>query len=346
MATSIDDASLPLMVVAMAATVRFFRGELAAYLDSWREVLRLADALGDATLRSFGAVCVEIGTSYVGPLSEGLDAFESAGLSAVDPAVGVVEFGLSMHDTGHTFRCLLLGLAGHLDEAGRLLSATRALYRERPSPEWDAWTLSLVPRLADWTGEPDDAVGAAAHEAVRVAEDSGFAAAHVTALQAMGVAELLHGNPSGAAATFELALNEAREHGSGLQEEASLLAYLTRALLAMGDEYTARARTAAEEAVAVAHRQGARVVECAALLIRAQVLREASADLDQARVDLDAADRLAADTGAATYAASLAEERARLDHDDAALAEAGRRYQAIGAIGHARRLEEAGLRDA
>ncbi|MGH9037443.1 MAG: AAA family ATPase, partial [Acidimicrobiia bacterium] len=243
MATSIGDASLPLVVVAMAATVRFFRGEVAAYLDSWREVLRLADALGDATLRSFGAVCVEVGTSYVGPLSEGLGAFEAAGLSAVDPAGGVVEFGFSMHDTGHTFRCLLLGLAGHLGEAGRLLSATRAFYRERPSPEWDAWTLSLVPRLADWTGEPDDAVGAAAHEAVRVAEESGFAAAHVTALQAMGVAELLYGNPSCAAATFDLALNEARGHGSGLHEEASLLVYLTRALLAMGDDYTAKART-------------------------------------------------------------------------------------------------------
>jgi class 3 adenylate cyclase len=346
MATSIGDASLPLVVVAMAATVRFFQGEVAAYLDSWREVLRLADALGDATLRSFGAACIGLGTSYVGPLSEGLGAFETAGLSAVDPAVGVVEYGFSMHDVGHTWRCLLLAQSGQLAEAGPLLSVTRAFYRERPSPEWDAWTLSLVPRLADWTGEPDDAVGAAAHEAVRVAEDSGFVSTHVTALQAMGVAKLLHRNPGGAAATFGSALNEAREHRSGLQEEASLLAYLTRALLAMGNEYTAKARTAAEEAVAVAHRQGARVVECAALLTRAQVLREAGVDLDQARVDLDSADRLAADTGATTYAAFLAEERARLDHDDAALAEVGRRYQAIGATGHARRIEETGLRDA
>ncbi|MGH9008366.1 MAG: hypothetical protein ACRDYF_00790 [Acidimicrobiia bacterium] len=339
MATSIGDASLSAVVMAMEGTARIFRGEVAAYLDFWREVLRLADALGDVTLRSFGAAAVGIGTSYVGPLSDGLAAFETAELSAVDPALGVVDYGLSIHDAGHMVRCLLLAQAGHLDEAGRLLSVTRAFYRERPSPEWYAWTLSLVPRLADWTGEPDDAVAAAAHEAVRVAEDSGFVSTHVTALQAMGVAELLHRNPSGAAATFDLALKEAREHRSGLHEEASLLAYLTRALLAMGDEYKAKARTAAEEAVAVARRQGARVVECAALFTRARVLRETSADLDQARVDLEAADRLAADTGAATYAAFLAEEHARLDHDDAALAEAGRRYQAIGATGHARRLK-------
>jgi hypothetical protein len=213
----------------------------------------------------------------------------------------------------------------------------------RTSPEWDAWTLSLVPRLAEWTGESDDAVAAAAHEAVKVAEDSGFIATHVTALQAMGIAELLDGNPSDAAATFNLALNEAREHGSGLHEEASLLTYLTCARLAIGDECAAKARFTADEAVAVARRQGARV---AALLTRAGVLREANADLDLARADLDAADRLAAETGAATYAAFLAEERARLDHDDAALAEAGRRYRSIGANGHARRLEQAGLREA
>lgn len=345
MATSIHDASLSALIVAMAATTRFFRGDVAAYLDSWREVLRLADALGDATLRSFGAACVGMGTSYVGPLSEGLGAIETAGLSAVDPAVGVVEFGFSMHDVGHMLRCLLLGLAGHLDDAGRLLETTRAFYRERPAPEWEAWALSLVPRLADWTGEPDDEVAAAALEAVRVAEDSGFVAAHVTALQARGVAELLDGSPGGAAVTFDVALTEAREHGSGLNEEASLLAHLARARLAMGDERAADAGVVADEAVAVARHQGARVVECLTLLTRARVLRETGTDPAQARADLDAADRLAEETGAATYAAFLAEERARLDDDAAALAETAHRYRAIGATGHARRVEETGLKE-
>jgi class 3 adenylate cyclase len=346
MATSIGDPSLSAVVMAMEGTARIFRGEVAAYLDFWREVLRLADALGDTTLRSFGAVSVGLGTAYVGPLADGLAALEAAGLSALDPTLGIIDYGLSIHDDGHMARCLLLAQAGDLNEAGRLLSVTRGFYRERPSPEWNAWTLSLVPRVADWTGEPDDTVAAAAHEAVRLAQDSGFVSTHVTALQAMGVAELLHRNPSGAAATFDLALKEARERRSGLHEEASLLAYLARALLAIGDDYAAKARAAADEAVAVARRQGARVVECAALATRARVLRETSADVDQARVVLDAADRLAADTGAATYAAFLAEERARLDGDDDALADAARRYRAIGATGHALRLKEADLQDA
>jgi hypothetical protein len=114
----------------------------------------------------------------------------------------------------------------------------------------------------------------------------------------------------------------------------------------MGDERAADVGVVADEAVAIARRQGTRVVECLALLTRARVLRETGTDPAQAGTDLDAADRLAEETGAATYAAFLAEERARLNDDVAALAETAYRYRAIGATGHARRLEETGLRDA
>jgi class 3 adenylate cyclase len=342
LASGLDDAALSVSVLAMQGTARFFRGEVSAYLDSWREVRRIAHTLDDPTPSLFGGVAVGLGTSFVGPLSDGLDAFETSGVSAADPALGIVEFGFSMRDVGQTLRCLLLALAGRLDDARRLLQITLACYRERPAPEWETWALSLVTRLADWAGEPDDAVPAAVAQGIRLAEDSGFVAAHVTALQARGVAELLEEKPDAAASTFEEALTEARRQGSGLYEEGSLLAHLARARLGMAPD-RAGARAAADEGVTVAHRQGARVVECLALITRAHVLRATGADSDRARADLDAADRLASTTGAVTYAAFSAEERARLDADAAALAEAARRYEAIGARGRAQQVRHAGL---
>ncbi|HEY2814855.1 MAG TPA: hypothetical protein VGJ03_15420, partial [Acidimicrobiales bacterium] len=49
---------------------------------------------------------------------------------------------------------------------------------------------------------------------------------------------------------------------------------------------------------------------------------------------------LATETGAATYAAFLAEERARLNDDRSALTSVADQYDTIGATGHARRVHE------
>jgi hypothetical protein len=96
----------------------------------------------------------------------------------------------------------------------------------------------------------------------------------------------------------------------------------------------------ADEAVELTRRQGAPVVECFALLIRARVLR-ASGEAAQAAAmaDVDAGLALAAQVGAVAYAILLEEEQARLLHDGARLAAVLHRYRDIGATGHARRLE-------
>jgi hypothetical protein len=106
---------------------------------------------------------------------------------------------------------------------------------------------------------------------------------------------------------------------------------LALALLAQGNGDAAAA--AANEAVDVAHRQGARVLEAEALITRAHVTRRVAA---AARADFDAASLLVTQIGAATLEPFIQE--ARLENDPAALADAGRRYEAVGAAGHARRL--------
>lgn len=115
-----------------------------------------------------------------------------------------------------------------------------------------------------------------------------------------------------------------------------MLAHLARARLAAGD--AAGAVDSATEAVKVAVRQQAKVVECLALLTRAQVLRGAHCEVNDITADLDLALVLVAETGALTYEPFIREELGRLRGDPAEMGEALRLYAAIGATGHARRL--------
>jgi hypothetical protein len=102
------------------------------------------------------------------------------------------------------------------------------------------------------------------------------------------------------------------------------------------------ARQAADEAVEVARRQGARVLACHALLVRARVRRvtEGTVAGDAVLGDIESALTLMAEIGATTYEPFLREELARLRGDADALREALRLYAAIGAVGHARRLDQ------
>ncbi|MGH9041538.1 MAG: hypothetical protein ACRDZ3_15055 [Acidimicrobiia bacterium] len=135
-----------------------------------------------------------------------------------------------------------------------------------------------------------------ASEAVRIAEDIGNPSIRVTAVVAVGIAEMGVGRFEDAVLTLQTALSEARELKVAIFEEATLLTHLSRAHLGAGDG--AAARAAADEAVAVAQRQGARVSEALALLTRARVRRATGAPPGEVDADLAAALDLARVTGA------------------------------------------------
>jgi tetratricopeptide (TPR) repeat protein len=212
--------------------------------------------------------------------------------------------------------------------------------RPRGEPESVSWTLCVLPRLALFVGEPPagDDVLAAAREAIQLAEDTGNVAALVLALEALAIAHLVGGRPGEAAAACERALAEAREHRSGLFEEASVLAHLAQARLAAGE--IDRATAAADQAVEVSRRQGARVVECQALMTRGRVRRATGGAPAAVEADLDAALTLAREMGALTYEAFIREELGHLHDEEGELREALRLFTAIGATGHARRLAQ------
>jgi class 3 adenylate cyclase/tetratricopeptide (TPR) repeat protein len=304
-----DPAQLAMVTFAYGSTA-FWRGAVRDGLDLYLEAARLADQTDDADAQAGYWTPPAVMYSWVGPVSEGLRAAErAAALCGGNADVGVGVLGFSPLSTLGVAFAELLSLDGRVEEARLALDQGLATARERAEAEWIAWTLSSYSRLAR-TPDEFEASLERAHEAVAVAEDSGNTSAHVLALEGVGCAEVGLGRFSEAAVTLEQALAEARRHQIALFEEARLLAYLARAHLGRGDGDLAR-RTASE-AVEVARRQGARLVECLALLTRARILKFTGAVTDDVEADLLAALTLARETGATAYEAEIQADRASL----------------------------------
>ncbi|HUR75870.1 MAG TPA: adenylate/guanylate cyclase domain-containing protein [Sporichthya sp.] len=324
---------------AMATAVfRYFTGNHAGSLGSFEEARRFADQTDDRDLQAYahGAGCAPFGAT--GPVDAGIARLAYAReLCGEDTGVGMVYAGYSMLDT-----VLFLGAsveieAGLLDAARADLVSAVDAFRQRPMSDWQVWTFGLVALLADATGLPSDLRFARSFlaDAHRIADEAGSAIAKVRALQASAVVALLEGDPESAEVALTEGLDLARGSRAGLVEEASMLVHLARARLAAGD-LPAAAATAAE-ALETALRQGARVVACSGHLVHAQVLRATDPqDSGPARAALDAGMELAEEVQARSWAACLAEERARLDGGDLAAVAGG--YDAIGATGHAARI--------
>ncbi|HUR73243.1 MAG TPA: adenylate/guanylate cyclase domain-containing protein [Sporichthya sp.] len=334
-----DPAVLADLAIA-TGSARFWAGDAAGANSAYREAIAHADRAGDLALQALARGGLALIAPYVGPVAVGREMCQEIfALCDGDPLMGVARIGFSIHDTAKFIQASVEAQAGRLDAADRLIREVVDLFGERPSPEWECWNLSLAAQVAYGLGEPaqaDEAVQASA-QCLRLAHDSGNVAAGVQARQAAGLAALIGGDAASAAVAFTTGLAEARAHRCGLQEEASLLAHLASAQHAVGR--TVAARLTVDEAVAVAGHQGAAVIECLAHLVRARVWRETAtgeADLAEARRSLAAGDALVSVSGARTYAAFLAEERARLDSEGlTAVADA---YDAIGATGHAARI--------
>jgi tetratricopeptide (TPR) repeat protein len=205
-------------------------------------------------------------------------------------------------------RAELLAIEGRLDEARTALDAGHTVARARGESEFIAWTLTIYARLARTRGQFRASLRSA-HEAARLAEESGNASNHVLALGAVGIAQIGLGRFREAIESLEQALAEARRHQTGLFEEARLLKDLARARLSLGD-YPG-ARSDASDAVEVARRQGAPTLECLGLLTRARAWRASDA-VKEFETDLAAALVVAEATGATACIQEIKSEQRRV----------------------------------
>jgi len=334
-AERLGDSRLLAWVVSVSGSAKFWYGEFREGLARYEEGAALADSTGEADLRVVPHMATAVPLFYLGPVSEALRRVDhSIALCHGDADRGSVYLGYSTLTRRLDFRARALLLAGRLGDAARELERCLALARPRAEPDPLCWALSLVARLA-WAVGEDDGSDAAA-EAVKLADDTRNTAGLVLGLESVALSEIMAGCPSAAIAACQRALAAARDRRSGRFEEGSVLAHLAAARLAGGD--TVGAASAADEAVTVARRQEARIVECLGLLTQAQVRRQ-QGRLSESEDALHTALVLAEATGAIIYEPFIHEELWRVTNEDSHRQLALRRYREVGASGHARRLE-------
>ncbi|MGQ0466999.1 MAG: adenylate/guanylate cyclase domain-containing protein [Sporichthyaceae bacterium] len=317
---------------------RLLAGDATGAKCSWLTARDWADRTDDRALRAY-LWAMSVGAYvHAGPLGDGFEAFATTmELCGNDPDLVVPVLGFSAHDLGHLFHLLLCVLAGRLTDATRLAPEVLGYYAVRPVGEFRAWAQCAIADIAHWTGDATltEAAVAAAADALKFGLDSGNVATEVRARHAAGVAAMSSGDLDRAEAEFQRALETARDRGTGLDSHVQVLSSLATARLARG-AYSA-ARALADEAVVVARGQQAPVLECLAELTVAQISR-ATGENDAGLAAVDAGVQLAETTGAATYAAFLAEEHARLTGAIDSLQRCAAGYDEIGATGHAARL--------
>src|SRR5262249_13973754 len=128
----------------------------------------------------------------------------------------------------------------------------------------------------------------------------------------LGIAHVHREEWTAALASLQNELAITRAHRTLLFVEAGTLSMMARAQLGRGE--LAAARATAEQAVAVGRQRGSRLFECGARLTLAAVRLRADGAAARAAIaaDLDAAERLVADTGARSRAPFVHLNRAEL----------------------------------
>jgi adenylate cyclase len=322
------------------------RSRARRYRDRAREAGRLARQTEDLGVRL--AVCVNrlYSLFFAGSLRAAL-AFldETLDQAPLDHRVGAEMYLYSPVLWIRSFRGQLLSYMGRPAEAESALREAVQSAATHGEHENRGWAEGFYVTHS-WAVGNTEAALVHARAAVEIADATGSAFSRVLGYKALGLAHTLDAAWSDAIQVLDTSLCIAREAKANVLEEASVLALLAEAHLGAGKPATAR--RLAEEAVAAARRRRTPVYECQAQLARAAALLEpggASAGRAVGQA-LARARALIEETGARSYAPFVHEQRAalaRLRGDwtrcRRELSEARRQFLAIGAAGHARRID-------
>jgi adenylate cyclase len=286
-------------------------GAVREYLELASEATRLADRTDDAAMRAGVRVGLWVALFLNGRLAESIAAAdEGLAIIAGDIELGTDLFGYS----AHAMLTLLPGwafmLMARLPEAGERLAVALRLARELGPPESVCWSQFGHVLLAQATGEAQRALGAA-QAMLEAAESTGTPHALAHAAWGLAIAQTLAGEWETAIEACERSLALMREKVVLRAYEASTLVTLASAHLGRGD--VARAAAIADEAAALARRQGTLLFLCAADLLRARALiaRDGRA-ADEVEAILGETEQLVAETGARLYLPEVHLARAQL----------------------------------
>jgi adenylate cyclase len=200
----------------------------------------------------------------------------------------------------------ILVLLGRFDEA-------RSYLDRMLQADTDPITLHLVSvayvDLA-WAQDDKDLADFHADRIMAMAADTGSPYVRVAALACRGVSHLVSQRFEAAVDDLEKALAFARSRKAGLESEARILADLANAYRLNGDLKQAR-RTAAE-AIEVATARAARVPECLARIVHAEVLWQAG-ETERTVLELQKIRALMEETGARLYGPLVRDLSARIE---------------------------------
>jgi adenylate cyclase len=290
-------------------------------------------------------------TAYVyaqlgaGQLAEALESANRAiELVDEDLTIGVGTVGFSVLIWALIFRGTAETWLGHIEPGRRDLDRAIRLARDRDDHENLVWALGNSVTHAELSGEVSN-MRPQALQCLEIAERLGGAFHLTWGLHSLGTALLLHEEWGEAIDTLEASLRVARDHRTGLEREARMLAHLAGAYLGAGR--VDPARRAAGEAIRVGSRGGALHHEAEAQLSLARVLLATEGLEARPAIEgsLARALELVERTRAVGLEPQVLVERAhlaRLVGDGAAgdrhLREAHRLYTEMGATGHAERV--------
>jgi len=273
------------------------KGSADDYVLQVRKALALAVESGDPSVEIALKAVLSQALRLAGHLQEAL----KANIEATSRADEISQFDrqLLSFDVERwltVMRGQILVLLGRFDEARPYLD--RMLQTDIDPNDITLHLVSVAYVDLAW-GEDDK--GLAEHHAERamsMAVDSGTPYVRVNALACRGVSHTISGRFEAAADDLEKALSFARSRRAGLEIEARLLADLANAYRLNG-ELDKAGRTAAE-AIEVARARAARIPECLARIVQAEVFLLAGA-ADRAALELPKVRALMEETGAKLY---------------------------------------------
>jgi adenylate cyclase len=291
---------------------KLYSGDVRASLEAQEDALRRADQTADRALQLVTRAGLGLAYANAGRLSEALArADEAIELSQRDPDLGSDLIGYSPYLFVLGVRGIVYAEMGRYPEAERDLDRALGLARQRGELLTALVAQGFYVAVWELTGNAQ-AARSRAREAVDLAEKVASPVARVFGYGFLGRAHALNEEWDEALGILNQGVAIAREHQTGLQFEAGMLASLAGVHRGLGDVSAARA--VAEEAIGVARRSGTKINEIRAQIGLARALLQAQDVSSRGEIEsaLDSAMSLVEETGADGYRPLIHEARAEL----------------------------------
>ena len=285
------------------------RGSADDYVLRTREALALAVEAADRSVEAMLKAVLSQAIRLAGHLDQALEAnIEATGrvheISEMDRRL----FNFDVERWLTVMRGQILVLLGRFDEARSYLD--RMLQTDIDPNDITLHLVGVAYVDLAWGEDDKDLAAFHAERAMGMAADSASPYVRVNALTCRGVSQLIAGRFEAAVDDLEKALQFARSRKAGLEAEARILADLANACRLSGD--IDRAGRFAAEAIDVACARAARVPECLARVVHAEVLLQAG-DTDGAALELPKIQALMEETGAKLYEPLVRDLAARIE---------------------------------